>query len=151
MSTCHEVLLAAALLVVVPGARADASEQWISIALETQRDAREAPDTADRQLAAVGQAIVAALAGTLCSGSGKCCGAPAAQRERRDAAVAVAAFAVLDSLYPEQRETLETRLALAFSYIPETAAKAEGAALGRRIADEVLAPRGDTSRLVGLC
>jgi hypothetical protein len=141
MSKCRKMLFAAALLAFLSAARADVSGQWISIAVETLRDAREAPETADRRLATVGQAIARALAGTPSCGNdnGDGQGDPAAQRERRDAAVAVAAFAVLESLYPAQREHLETRLALAFSYIPETPAKAEGAALGRRIANEVLA------------
>jgi len=141
MSKCQQILLAAVLLAFLSGARADVSGQWITIAVETLHDAREAPEAADRRLTTVGQAIARALADTLSCGyrEGNGNGDSVAQRERRDAAVAVAAFAVLESLYPEQREHLETRLALAFSYIPETPAKAEGAVLGRRIADEVLA------------
>jgi hypothetical protein len=151
MSKCRKMLFAAALLAFLSGARADVSEQWTSIALETLRDARAVPEAADRRLATVGQAIIRALAATAASANGNGnengAGGLAAQRQRRDAAVAVAAFAVLESLYPEQREQLETRLALAFSYIPETLAKAEGAALGRRIANEVLAASVDIAQL----
>jgi hypothetical protein len=53
--------------------------------------------------------------------------------------VAVAAFAVLEHLYPDQRDSLEAQLAVSFSHIPETAAKAEGAAIGRTLANEILA------------
>jgi len=65
-----------------------------------------------------------------------------AAAQRRDAAVAVAAVAVLQHLYRDQRESLETRLAVSFSRSPETAAKVEGAAIGRRVADEFKAVAG---------
>jgi hypothetical protein len=111
------------------------------IALVTLHEARVAPETADRHLTLVSQAIARALADTLSCGDPRDNrhGDPVAQRERGDAAVAVAAFAVLESLHPERREDLEARLALAFSYIPETPAKAEGAVLGRRAAGEAVA------------
>jgi len=144
MSKCHKILFAAALLAFVPGARAaDMSGQWIAIAAETLQDAREAPEAAGQRLASVGLAIARALAGALPCGSnrGDWSRDPLARRERRDAAVAVAGFVVLESLYPERREHFEARLALALSHIPETPAKAQGAALGRRVASEVLAAR----------
>lgn len=65
-----------------------------------------------------------------------------AAAQRRDAAVAVAAVAVLQHLYRDQRESLETRLAVSFSRSPETAAKVEGAAIGRRVANEFKAVAG---------
>jgi hypothetical protein len=131
------MLLAAVLLAFLSGARADVGGQWITIAVETLHDSK----AADRHFSTVGQAIARVRADTASCGHRKGSGEShsAAQRERCDAAVAVAAFAVLESLYPEQREHLEARLALAFSHIPETPAKAEGAVLGRRIADEILA------------
>lgn len=134
-------LLATALFAFLSGARAEASGKWIGIAVETLHEARVVPETADRHLTLVSQAIARALADTLSCGEhgDNRHGDPVAQRERRDAAVAVAAFAVLESLYPERREDLEARLALAFSYIPETPAKAEGAALGRRVARQTVA------------
>ena len=57
------------------------------------------------------------------------------------AAVAIAAFVVLEQLYPDQREELESRLAISFSHVPEIDAKAEGAALGRKVASEMLTAR----------
>ena len=133
-------LLATVLIAFLSGARAEASGKWIGIAVETLHEARLVPETADRHLTLVSQAIARALADTLSCGDrgDNPQGDLVAQRERRDAAVAVAAFAVLESLYPERREDLEARLALAFSYIPETPAKAEGAVLGRRAAREAV-------------
>lgn len=126
-----------ALALAALSARADVAAQWTSIATETVRQALEAPAAAQRGLAAVREAMSAVRAG----GNGN--GSSAADDQRRDSATAVAAFAVLEALYPAQREALEAQLAVTFSHIPETAAKAEGAALGRRIATDVVRAMND--------
>ena len=63
------------------------------------------------------------------------------QSDRIAAAIAVASFVALENIAPDQREELESRLALTFSRIPENDAKAQGAAIGRRATLEVLAER----------
>lgn len=117
-------------------ANADVSARWSNIAAETSRDAHEAPAVAERNIAAVRKAMAAAGAAGNGNGNGNAGGK--ARAERRDAAVAVAAFAVLETLYPAQRESLEAQLAVTLSYVPETSAKAQGAAEGRRMAMEVM-------------
>lgn len=119
-------------------AYADVSAEWRSIAAHTIRNARASPDASERDLAIVMHAMAAAQRGA--NGQSNGSGRPS-WAEGQDAAVAVAAFAVLEALYPDQREDLESRLAITFSHIPETAAKAEGASLGRRTAQEALRAR----------
>ena len=50
----------------------------------------------------------------------------------------MAAFAVLEHLYPEFLPDLEVKLALSLERLPENDAKAEGLVIGRRIAADVL-------------
>jgi len=57
------------------------------------------------------------------------------------AAQAVAAYVVLESLYPEQQPEFENRLAVVLADIPESQAKADALARGRRVASETLAAR----------
>ena len=137
------IVAATLLCVAAIDLRADVADEWTSIAVNTQRDAREKPASAERRLAAVDQAIALALASTRspATGNGNGNGQVGGQHDLRKAAVAVAAFAVLENLYPEQRENLDASLALALSRISESAAKAEGAALGRRLGEEVLRQR----------
>jgi hypothetical protein len=127
-------LLACACL----GVRADVTAQWTSIAIDAARDARVSNAAAERGLALVNEAMRAAAGARDGNGNGN---GSSAGHERSDAAAAVAAFAVLEALYPDQRDNLEARLAVTFSRIPETDAKAEGAAAGRRIASELLRAR----------
>lgn len=136
LSPLRTLVAAVSLAVASLGAIADVTVQWTSIAADTIRDAKQPSAAAERSLGTVMEAIAAAKRSGNGSSNGN--GGSAADSERRDAAVAVAAFAVLESLYPDQRESLDARLAVTFSYIPETDAKAEGAAMGRRIATELL-------------
>lgn len=116
----------------------DVTAEWMAIAASSAREAKQSPEAAAISLRSAQEAAAAAAArarnGNI---GGKEVSGAAAQRH--DAAVAVAAFAVLQHLYPDQRESLETRLAVSFSRIPESAAKAEGAAIGRRVASEFVA------------
>lgn len=68
-------------------------------------------------------------------------GGPESSADRIAAAIAVAAFVALEHIAPDQREELESRLAVTFSRIPENDGKAEGAAIGRRATLEILAER----------
>ena len=128
--------LLASLLVGAGSARAEVADEWtrISRVIVSQSKADASARRAMLELAA--DAIAQARGyGNGDNGNGAHGGASI---ERRDAAVSVAAFVVLERLVPEQREELESRLALTFSRIPETDAKAEGAVLGRGIAARVL-------------
>ena len=135
MNALTRLAVAVAFCLAALPTRADVTAKWSSIAADAVRAARENPASADRSLAAVRDAMAAARGSGNGNGNGH---VSAADSERRDAAQSVAAFAVLEALYPEQRENFEMELAIAFSRIPETAAKAEGAALGRRIAAETI-------------
>lgn len=139
MKRSAALLAALALAFVTSAARADATARWTAIAADTARHAQADPVAAERVLAVVREAM--ATARSAGNGNGNGDGDPAAGTESRDAAVAVAAFAVLETLYPAQRENLEAELAITFSRIPETDAKAQGAAHGRRIAAELLRRR----------
>ena len=114
-------MLAAAALLLLPslGANADRGSPWTTNPAEVRA-----------------RFLVATHFATAGSGNGG--DASRATGERRDAAAAVAAFAVLEALDPGQREYYESLLAVDLSRIPETAAKAEGAVSGRRIAEEML-------------
>jgi hypothetical protein len=112
-------------------ARADVTAEWAAIAASSAQEARQSPQAAARSLRTVQEAIAKAAAAARNA-------SPGAAAERHDAAVAVAAFAVLEHLYPDQRESLEARLAISFSRIPENAAKADGAAIGRLVTNEML-------------
>lgn len=121
-------------------AQADVTTEWVAIALSSTHDARQSARAAAPGLRTVHEAVSAAASAAKNRHSGRH-EAPGAAAQRHDAAVAVAAFAILEHLYPEQREGLEWRLAVTFSRIPETAAKAEGAAIGRNVANEIRAAR----------
>lgn len=117
-------------------ARADVADEWRHLAAKEIHEAYPAPAQRDAMLRKVDRAIDRARAAT--NGMANGSGMPAGVNERKAAATAVAAFATLESLVPGSREELESRLAVTFSRIPETDAKAEGARLGRRIAAELL-------------
>lgn len=124
-------LVALAITLGSLAARADVTAEWAAIAASSAQEARQSPQAAARSLRTVQEAIAKAAAAARN-------GSPGSTAERHDAAVAVAAFAVLEHLYPDQRENLEARLAVSFSRIPESAAKADGAAIGRMVTNEML-------------
>src|SRR5262245_43706591 len=59
----------------------------------------------------------------------------------REAAVAAAAHRALVSFYPAQTAALDARLAASLATIPDGKAEDDGVALGRSVADQVLALR----------
>lgn len=132
---CLYEFVATALILGGTAAQADVGTRWTAVACNTVRSAQEAPAAAEQRLGAALEAIAAARRGERANGTG---GDPKAASEHRDAAIAVAAFAVLESLYPDERESLEAELAVSMSFIAETQAKADGAQLGRRLANEIV-------------
>ena len=132
----HAALLAG--LLIATTVRAEVAEEWARISQAIVNQSRAEPAARQGMLDLAAEAIGRARSDGNGNGNGGNGSHAKASMERRDAAIAVAAFAVLESLVPEQRAELESRLAVTFSRIPETDAKAEGAALGRRIAARVL-------------
>lgn len=125
-----------ASLLIAASVRAEVAEEWTRISQAIVNHSKAEPAARQGMLDLAADAIARARGvGNGNGGNGSHAGAGT---ERRDAAIAVAAYVVLESLVPEQREELESRLAVTFSRIPETDAKAEGAAHGRRIAAQVL-------------
>jgi len=129
-------LVALAITLGSMAAHADVTTEWTAIAASSTQD-EQSPQTAARNLGTVQKAVAAAAAAAKNRRNGGNESSSAAAN-RHDAAVAVAAFAVLERLYPDQRESLEVRLAVSFSHIPENAAKADGAAIGQEVANELL-------------
>lgn len=127
-------LAALALALGSLAARADVTTEWVAIAANSTQQA------AAPALRMVREAASSAAAAARSRHGGATEPADAAA-ERHDAAVAVATFVVLEHLYPEQRESLAWQLAVSFSRIPESAAKADGAAIGRKVASEMLRAR----------
>ena len=116
-------------------AEADVSSEWKGLAgLEIQRTATGAAREGHMRI------VDAAIARARAAANGSSAtGSHGTASDREDAAIAVAVFAVMEYLLPESREELGARLAITFSRIPETDAKALGAAYGRAVAAEVLA------------
>jgi hypothetical protein len=135
---CLRTLIVLTLTLATPGAHADMTTEWVAIATNSTQRAQQAPEAAAPSLRTVQEAVAAAAAAARNRHNiGNESSTAAA--ERHDAAVAVAAFAVLEHLYPDQRDSLEARLAVSFSRIPESAAKADGAVIGREVANKMLA------------
>ena len=138
-------LLAVTLLLAAGHARADVAAEWNGIARQAAIIAGLDPSATRALEARVREAIAKARhvgnggddGYPVNGGNGHEVGRSGSDSQRSDAAMSVAAFVVLERLLPAQREDLEARLALTFSRIPETDAKAEGAAMGRKLAREL--------------
>lgn len=140
MNRTHRLRSLVALLIAVGSisAQADVTDEWTAIAANLAQEARQSPQTAADNLRAMQEAVAAAAAAAKNAHNVRN-ESPRVAAERHDAAVMIAAFAVLEHLYPNQREGLEASLAVSFSHIPESAAKADGAAIGRMVANAMLA------------
>ncbi|MEJ1938244.1 hypothetical protein WDZ92_49250, partial [Nostoc sp. NIES-2111] len=113
---------------------------WVNISLATiQRDATD-PPLATRVLAIESIAVYDALA-AIQGTPAYLVAAPQEADSSADAATAAAAHRVLSVLYPAQRALLDAALASSLAAIPDGAAKTAGVALGRRMADQVIAIR----------
>jgi hypothetical protein len=123
-------------------AHTDPVLEWINIGLASiQRDATD-PPIASRILAIQSIAVYDSLAAIQ--------GTPAYLVQRSvtgevsaDAAAVAAAHRVLSQLYPAQRQALDSALAASLAAIPDGAVKTAGLALGRSVADAVLAIRAN--------
>jgi len=133
-----KVLIAAlALALSCAVAQADMTGNWTAVARLTIHTAGEPAAQSARGAQLVQEAMLRAdQAARSANGTGN--SARGESTQRREAAVAIAAYAVLEHLYPEQQVDLEVKLAVALADLPENAAKAEGLVIGRRSAAEVL-------------
>ena len=130
----------------VPQTKSDQVLIWNNVALQAiQRDVTD-PPVATRILAIQSVAVYDALAAIE--------GTPAFLVQRSisgavsaDAAAAYAAYEVLYQLYPGQRDALNQAIQTSLATIPDGAAKTAGIALGRDIADAVLAIRASDGYL----
>lgn len=130
----------------VVSTHSDAVLDWNAIALQSiQRDATD-PPVATRILAIQSLAVFDTLAAIE--------GTPAFMVQRTvtgpvspEAAVIEAAYRVLYQLYPAQRSLLDGKLATSLASITDGDAKEQGIALGRSIADAVLASRANDGYL----
>ena len=140
MNTRFGSLALLAAVLACGTAEADVSSDWRRLAgIEIQRTAAGAKR--EGLIGKVDEAIARARA-TANANASSANDSRGSASDREDAAVAVAVLAVVEYLVPESREELEARLAITFSRIPETDAKALGAAFGRAVAAEVLANVG---------
>lgn len=124
---------------------------WIGIGLATiQRDATD-PPLAMRVMAIQSIAVYDALA-AIQGTPAYLVGFAAEPGSSADAAAVAAAHRVLSAFYPAQRALLDTALANALANalaaIPDGAGKTAGLALGRSMADQVLALRANDGALV---
>ena len=118
---------------------ADPVLAWVRMTLEAIRGDAVAPPVATRDLAIVSAAIfdaVAAIQGT----SGYYVHEIAPADASPAAAVAVAAHRALVHLYPERAATFDAGLADSLAAVPDGPGKGHGVALGRTVADAILAP-----------
>lgn len=135
MRTLSLALSAALLAGALPRtAAADEAAEWRAAAVQAVRADESPTAKAARAYALVHAALARAsrLRGVV-----------------RAAAAAQAAHDVLLSLFPLQREALDTKLALALVDVPDSPAKARAIALGKRCAEQALGlatPRRMTAR-----
>lgn len=131
------LIAALALALSCAAAQADMTHHWTALARLAIDTAGEPTAQSARGAQLVHEAMRRAdQAARSANGSGNNAGGNSTQR--REAAVAIAAYAILEQLYPEQQIDLEAKLAVSLADLPENAAKAEGLVIGRRAATEVL-------------
>lgn len=120
---------------------------WINIGLASiQRDATD-PPLAMRVMAMQSIAVYDALA-AIQGTPAYLVGFAAEPGSSADAAAAAAAHRVISALYPAQRALLDAALANSLAAIPDGTGKTAGIALGRSMADQILALRAKDGALV---
>jgi hypothetical protein len=129
---------AAAFCLSLFSASAAMAADWIARTHEACSVAGDAGSKCDNAVTLVRAAMAAAVPATS-GGNGNGNGTSAHHALDEAAAAAVAAYVVLERLYPEQQPEFEMRLAIALADVPESQAKADALARGRRVASEILA------------
>jgi len=137
--------LCAICLALVARADANAVLDWNEEAIDAIRLARNPPPLAALLYATYHVAIFDAVNGITRTHHGWLVNDPAPSGASMDAAVASAAYTVLNNLFTATNpRTIQAAYDKALADIPDGQAKADGIAWGRRVAEAVLAKRADS-------
>ena len=117
-------------------ARVDTAMEWNQRAMAAITTAKQSLSEAAKTMVAV-QAAMSGAVNALGQGNGSNTGAHSVESSR-SAASAIAAFAILEHLFPDQLPELEVWLAVSLADIPESQAKADALVVGRKAANEIL-------------
>ena len=135
-------VLVVGLLAAVPGARADAIPDWNAITATVLATAKAGTGLAhSRVYAMVHGAMFDAVNAVDRRYQPYAADLKAALGASPDAAAAVAAYAILAELYPQQQATLDATIAASLAKVPDGQAKADGVMLGKAAAERMLALR----------
>src|SRR5688572_10690002 len=115
--------------------------QWNDILRDAVRTAGSPPTVASRNMAITQAAVYDAVNALARTHEVYLVDALAHPQASREAAVAAAAHRALVALYPTQAAALDARLAEALATVPDGKAEDDGVALGRSVADQILALR----------
>jgi hypothetical protein len=129
------------VLVAPAAARADVVLDWNQAALETIRRTSTPPPAAARALAMVHVAMYDAVNSIEHTHRPFRAYTPESFSTSREAAAAQAAFRVLSSLYPSERDVLERTLAESLAPVPQSSGKTAGVFLGNAVAERIIAWR----------
>lgn len=121
--------------------RADEVIYWNNVALDIMKQTATPPPKVSRDLAIVHAAIYDALNAIDQTYAPLYDQPPVVGPASREAAVAAAAYQALVGLYPVWESTLAEDLRARLAGIPDSTAKDNGVALGKRVADHILALR----------
>jgi hypothetical protein len=115
--------------------------QWNDILRDAVRTASSPPTIASRAMAITQAAVYDSVNALDRTHEAYLVDALAHPKASREAAVAAAAHRALVALYPTQTAALDARLAASLAAIPDGKAEDDGVALGRSVADQILALR----------
>ncbi len=122
--------------------RTDEVLRWNEVALDTVRAERTPPPAAARALALAHVSAFDALNAVTLTHRPYRVAVSAPEGASADAAVAAAMHRVLTRLFPGRTAVLDAALAESYAELPDGPGRDRGAALGRYVADRVLAGRG---------
>jgi hypothetical protein len=138
---------AAAAVLAVTTARADAVTDWNVIAIKATEVAGAPVPVQTRTMSLVHAAIFDAVNAIERKYSAYAVDARPAPGASADAAAAAAAHGVLERLYPLQKPIHDAALAASLARMPESAERANGVRLGQEVAEKLLALRKDDGAL----
>jgi hypothetical protein len=138
---------AAAAVLAVTTARADAVTDWNVIAIKATEVAGAPVPVQTRTMSLVHAAIFDAVNAIERKYSAYAVDARPAPGASADAAAAAAAHGVLERLYPLQKPIHDVALAASLARMPESAERANGVRLGQEVAEKLLALRKDDGAL----
>jgi hypothetical protein len=126
---------------LVPSADLDMVLQWNGVTRDAIRTAGTSAPVASRLLAITQAAVYDAVNALDRAHEVYLVDALAHPRASREAAVAAAAHRALVTFYPGQAAALDARLAASLATVPDGKSEDDGVALGRSVADRILALR----------